>query len=138
MRRDQQIQVNEMLLEREELFLRIHRAEQAVVQILGGPYPFTTVDLPSNRRVKRKAGPPRATATAESIDSAARPLVALRRLESGESHYRITYRQFSNVVIEEHGSIEAVRTLLACQGSQLEVQKTEVLQADGTLSSQLF
>lgn len=138
MRRDQQIQVNEMLLEREELFLRIHRAEHAVVQILGGPYPFTAVDLPSSHRLKRKVSPPRSPVSVEAIDSAVRPLVTLRRLESGESHYRITYRQFNNLVIEEHESIEAVRTLMACQGCQLEVQKIESLKADGTVSSQLF
>ena len=136
MRRDQQIQVNALLLEREELFLRVHRAEQAVLNIFGGPYPFTAVDLPSQHRIKRKATPPRPPATADENPEHA--TIALRRLEACESHYRITYRQFTQVVIEDHASLEAVRTVLACQGSQLEVQSIEIMQADGRVGSRLL
>jgi len=139
MRRDQQIKVNEMLLEREELFLRIHAAEKEVMRIMGGDYPFTTVELLSNRRTKRKTVPTRATtATAPApADTTERATITLRRLEPGEARYRVTYRQFAQVVVEEHGDFEAVRTLLACQSSQLQVQKLETLRADGSVGVNL-
>jgi hypothetical protein len=137
MRRDQQIKVNEMLLEREELFLRIHAAEKEVLRIMGGDYPFTTVELPSNRRAKRKTVPARAATAPAPADVTAHAMITLRRLEAGEARYRVTYRQFAQVVIEEHSDFDAVRTLLACQSSQLEVQKLETLRADGSVGANL-
>jgi hypothetical protein len=137
MRRDQQIKVNEMLLEREELFLRIHTAEKEVLRIMGGDYPFTTVELPSNRRAKRKTVPARAATAPAPADASERATITLRRLEPGEARYRVTYRQFAQVVIEEHGDFDAVRTLLACQSSQLQVQKLETLRADGSVGANL-
>ena len=137
MRRDQQIKVNEMLLEREELFLRIHTAEKEVMRIMGGDYPFTTVELPSNRRGKRKIAPARAATAPAPADATALASITLRRLEAGEARYRVTYRQFAQVVVEEHGDFEAVRTLLACQSTQLQVQKLETLRADGSFGANL-
>jgi len=137
MRRDQQIKVNEMLLEREELFLRVHSAEKEVLRIMGGDYPFTTVELPSNRRAKRKTAPARATTAPAPADSSERATITLRRLEAGEARYRVTYRQFAQVVVEEHSDLDAVRTLLACQSSQLQVQKVETLRADGSVGANL-
>ena len=136
MRRDQHIQVNELLLEREELFLRIHSAEKDVLRIFGADYPFPAFELPSNRRVKRKTGSVRVTAAPK--DSPVRANITLRRLEDGEVRYRITYRQFSQVLIEEHGEFEAVRTLLVCQSSQLQVQKLETLHVVGSVAVQLY
>ena len=137
MRRDQQIKVNEMLLEREELFLRIHAAEKEVLRIMGGDYPFTTVELPSNRRGKRKIAPVRAAPAPAHADASERAPITLRRLEAGEARYRVTYRQFAQVVVEEHSDFDAVRTLLACQSSQLQVQKLETLRADGSFGANL-
>jgi hypothetical protein len=137
MRRDQQIKVNEMLLEREELFLRIHAAEKEVLRIMGGDYPFTTIELPSNRRAKRKTVPARTATAPAPADASERATITLRRLEPGEARYRVTYRQFAQVVVEEHGDFDAVRTLLACQSSQLQVQKLETLRADGCLGANL-
>jgi hypothetical protein len=136
MRRDQTIRVNELLLEREALFLRIHRVEHEVARILGGDYPFPTVDLPSTRRTKRKVATTRPAQAA--ADLPAKPALALRRLEADENRYRVTYRQFSKVLVEEHVDFEAVRTLLACQSSDLEVQKIETLHSDGSVSTQLL
>jgi len=127
MRSDHHIRVNECLLQREELFLRIHAVETEVTRLLGGPFPFTLPDLPSARRTKR---PARALSPAP-----AKPPIALRRLEPGESAYRVTYRQFAKVMIEEHHDFEAVRTLFACQTPQLEIQSVEILNADGTVAA---
>lgn len=135
MRRDQTIHVNELLLEREELFLRIHRVEHEVARILGSAYPFPSVELPSTRRSKRKVSTARPAQA--SADSPSKPALVLRRLEADENRYRVTYRQFSKVLVEEHADFEAVRTLLACQSSDLEVQKIETLQADGSVTAQL-
>ena len=133
MRKDQQIQVNELLLQREELLLRIHGLEAEVTRILGGPYPFTPPDLPSTRRSKRKAGAVRSPAVHAAGASVSTASENLRRLEPGETAYRVTYRQFSQVRVEEHADFDALRTLLACQGVQLEVQKIETLRADGSV-----
>ncbi len=132
MRRDQQIRVNELLLQREELFLRIHEAETEVSRILGEPFPFTLPEIPSLRRGKRKTSDPRPPAAATAPKPAKSPADSLRRLEAGEAGYRVTYQQFSKVIIEEHFEFEAVRTLLGCQSAHLSVQKLETFAADGT------
>jgi len=53
-RADQQIQVNGLLLQREELFVRVHEIEQATAAILGEPYPWAPA-LPSDAKLKRKS-----------------------------------------------------------------------------------
>jgi hypothetical protein len=101
MRPDQQIQINSLLLDREELFVRIHDIEQAAAALLGEPYPFTRPVLPSDARSKRKPTAPRA----------ASPGDALRRLEGLETAYRVTYRRFGQIVTEDHDDLDALRTL---------------------------
>ena len=51
MRPDQQIQINTLLLTREELFVRVHDLEQAAAAILGEPYPFPRPALPSDPKL---------------------------------------------------------------------------------------
>ncbi|MEY4487602.1 MAG: hypothetical protein RIQ79_110 [Verrucomicrobiota bacterium] len=138
MRRDQQIRVNELLLQREELFLRIHSVETEVTRILGGPFPFVLHELPSARRVKRKVGDARPASAATAPRPVKSPAESLRRLETGEAGYRVTYRQFSKIVVEEHFEFEAVRTLLACQSAQLQVQKIETFTTDGSSGATLL
>jgi hypothetical protein len=135
MRRDEQIRVNELLLQREELFLCIHAAETEVNRILGAAFPFSLPELPSLRRGKRKASDIRPTSTAKPAKS---PADTLRRLEDSESGYRVTYRQFSKILVEDHQEFEAIRTLLACQGANLHVQAIETLATDGTVGVSLF
>lgn len=135
MRRDEQIRVNELLLKREELFLRIHAAETEVSRIFGGPFPFTLPDLPSARRGKRKASDARPASGQKSARSSSD---SLRRLEDGESGYRVIYRQFSKTLVEDHHEFEALRTLLACQSSNLQVQSVETLTAGGKPGACLF
>src|SRR6218665_324093 len=99
---DSQIRINALLLQREALFVRIHEIEGAVSALLREPYPFTRPALPSDQRVKRKA-PARAAAAKDK----------LRKLESDEAGYRVTYRQQGQVRVETHDSPDALRTLLA-------------------------
>jgi hypothetical protein len=121
MRPDQQIQINSLLLDREELFVRIHDIEQAAAALLGEPYPFTRPVLPSDARSKRKPTAPRA----------ASPGDALRRLEGLETAYRVTYRRFGQIVTEDHDDLDALRTLLSARGANLAVTRLETIDLGG-------
>jgi len=124
---DSQIRINALLLQREALFVRIHEIEQSVSALLREPYPFTRPSLPSDQRAKRKA-PGRPAAVAKD---------KLRKLEPDETGYRVTYRQQGQVRVEIHDSPDALRTLLAAQGAQLEVQLIETVDSTGTTKAVL-
>jgi hypothetical protein len=127
MRPDQQIAINALLLQREELFVRIHDLETAASAILGEPYPFTRPELPSDERGKRKAS---------SRPVAARDLV--RRLEGRETAFRVTYRRFGQSVQEVHDDPDALRTLLASQGANLQVTRLETIDLGGRTKAVLL
>lgn len=142
MRRDQQIRINELLLQREELFLRIHAAETEASRLLGEPFPFTRPPLPSDYRAKRKPGAPTRTPSSARPPSD-KPLpdpatTALRKLETGEAAYRVTYRQFSQTVVETHYDHAALASLLASQAAHLQVLRLETLDSDGALRGVLL
>ena len=118
----QQIRLNELLLEREALFVRVYACEQAAEKLLGGPYPWERPALPSDRRAKRTAGAVKGGSVARE---------PLRRLEPGEVAFRVTYRNFGREVSEEHEDVEALRGLLASQTAQLRVLRVETIGADG-------
>jgi hypothetical protein len=136
MRRDQQIRINELLLQREELFLRIHAAETEVSRLLGAPWPFVRPALPSDRRARRKPGAPAAAVSAPSA-APAFP-AAPRRLEPGETAYRVTYRQFAQILTETHYDPAALATLLACRTDNLQVLRLETLDTAGAPSAVLW
>lgn len=126
-----QIRINALLLEREALFVRIHEIERTASALLREPYPFTRPPLPSDLRGKRKStarGPRTDGATAKD---------SLRKLETDETAYRVTYRQFGQTKVETHESAEALRTLLAAQGAQLQVLALETVDADGAVKAVL-
>jgi hypothetical protein len=135
MRRDEQIRVNELLLQREELFMCIHAADTNVNRILGAAFPFSLPELPSLRRGKRKATDLRPTSTAKPAKS---PADTLRRLDDSETAYRVTYRQFYKILVEDHHEFEAFRTLLTGQSGNLHVQAIKTLAPDGTIGVSLF
>ncbi len=122
MRPDQQIRINGLLLQREELFVRIHEIEAAASSILGEPYPFTRPPLPSDTRSKRKPGAARASAAARD---------PLRKLEGRELAYRVTYERSGQTVVEDHDELSALRTLLAAQGATLRVTRIETVDLGG-------
>ena len=125
---DSQIRINALLLQREALFVRVHEIEGAVSKLLREPYPFTRPALPSDQRVKRKT--PVRTAVTSAKDK-------LRKLEPDETGYRVTYRQQGQIRVETHDSSDALRTLLAAQNAQLEVQLIETVDAVGTVKAVL-
>lgn len=135
MQLDRQIRVNELLLQREELFLRIHSAETEIVRLLGGPYPFVRPTLPSDRRGKRKPGAPAPRPSVPEKKSAAE---TLRRLAEEETAYRVTYLQFGREVTETHSDFAAVATLLAAQAAHLRVLRVETVDAAGAPRETLF
>ena len=124
---DSQIRINALLLQREALFVRIHEIERSVSALLREPYPFIRPALPSDQRAKRKA-PGRPAAAKDK----------LRKLEPDEAGYRVTYRQQGQVRVETHDAPDALRTLLAAQGAQLEVQSIETVDATGAVKSVLY
>ncbi|MDF3055856.1 MAG: hypothetical protein K0R17_71 [Rariglobus sp.] len=126
---DSQIRINALLLEREALFVRIHEIERATSALLREPYPFTRPTLPSDQRVKRRSTAPGASPGTKE---------KLRKLEDDELVYRVTYRQLGQTRVETHDSPDALRTLLAAQGAQLQVQMIETLDAAGTVKAVLL
>jgi hypothetical protein len=121
---DSQIRINALLLEREALFVRIHEIEQAAAALLREPYPFIRPALPSDQRIRRKPSVRGAQAGAKG---------KIRNLEGDETAYRVTYRQLGQTRVETHDSADALRTLLAAQGAQLQVQTIETLDAAGAV-----
>ncbi len=124
----QQIRVNQLLLEREALFVRIHACEQTAAKLLGEPYPFERRPLPSDQRSKRKPG-------ALRVPGAARD--PLRRLEPGETAFRVTYLSFGHEVTEEHDDVDALRGLLAGQTAHLQVLRLATIDAAGAARATL-
>ncbi len=137
MQRDQQIRINELLLQREELFLRIHAAESEATRLLGEPFPFTRPNLPSDRRGKRKPANP-APLVFTSASNPGKPAPVLRKLNEQEAAYRVTYRQFGQNRIEEHVEWSALATLLAAQTATLSVLRIETLDASGGVIARVF
>ena len=147
MRIDQQIRINELLLQREELFLRVHAAEAEIARILGEPLALPRPPLPSERRGKRRPSPgavspniaPGPTAS-HTLSDGAKPRVSgekLRRLEDNEHAYRVTYRQFGRDAVEIHYELSALATLVASQGAQLQVERIETVDAIGAVRAVL-
>ena len=128
---ESQIRINTLLLEREALFLRVHDLEQAVDAIFGEPFPFTRPALPSDHRSKKPGKKAKPAAAAPAA-------LKLRKLEAPETAYRVTYRQGDQVHTEEHDTPDALHTLLAAQGRQLEVRSIETLDQSGTPQARLF
>ena len=126
---ESQIRINTLLLEREALFLRVHELENAAAAILGEPFPFPRHPLPSDKRSKKKRKP----AKAKTADTK----IKIRKLESGETAYRVTYAQGGEVLTELHDTPEPLTTLLATQSPRLKVQSIETLDEIGTPIAQL-
>lgn len=126
MRLDQQIRVNALLLEREELFVRVHDLERRIEALLGGPYPFERPKLPSDQKPKRKAG-------GTKVEKPAAQPIELRP-EPGEERYRIHYRHGAQAFTEEHVNLKALGKVLAAQSASLQVLRVEALSGDGSVS----
>jgi len=159
-----QILVNQLLLEREALWVRVHEIEREAAKWLGEPYPFERLELPSDRKKKRRAaggagspaGAGRGESAANPDTGVARPeggagaanatvrpepgatAAVLRRLESGEAGYRVSYAAHGRAATEEHDELDALRVAVASQGAHLRVTRIETVDANGAVRATLF
>lgn len=126
---ESQIRINTLLLEREALFVRVHELEGAIDAIFGEPFPHTRPPLPSDQRSKKKR-----KAKAKAADSR----IKLRKLDEGETAYRLIYQQGGVTLTEQHDNADALNTLLAAQGDHLKVRSIETIDHTGTPLALLF
>ncbi len=138
MRADQQIQINTLLLAREELFVRIHDLEKSAAALLGEPYPFIRPALPSDPRSKRKPSGSGTGILPVGLKKSPPTRDPLRRLEGLETAYRVTYQRSGQTVTEDHDDLDALRTLLASQGKNLSVTRLETIDLGGRTKSVLL
>ena len=115
------IQINQMLMEREDRLCDVLALERQINTILGQPYPFTIpVDLPSRQRrkkPKRKAAP-RAVA-----------IVRLRKLDETEAAYRIVYLDQNIEKTEIHTDPKPLVLLLNTPPPNVAVLNIETIRA---------
>lgn len=135
------IRINALLLQREELLVRVHDVERSVNDILGEPWPFEPPSLPSMLRSKAKPAKKRAASSTPA--KGVRPAIEepkLRKLDesSGETAYRVTYLQRGQNREETHDTPEALQTLLAAQGAQLRVVSIDAVDAQGQIRTRSY
>lgn len=135
-----QARINELLLEREELLLRIHRVETRAAELLGEPWPFERPPLPSDPKPRRKGSAavrgkagsvplavqatlPQPTPTDGEVSSQFTPYVPgpLRPLAGPSDSWLVVYEQYGQRQEERHRDPAALATLLACQCPTLRV-----------------
>lgn len=117
---DKTIQINQMLMEREECFCDVYALEQKINSILGEKYPF---DLPSTlpslqrrKKMKRAAAlrPPKA--------------VRLRKLdEEAETAYRIDYLDHDVQKMEIHTDVRLLNLLVSTPLPAVTVLRVETV-----------
>lgn len=124
---EQQIQINELLLHREEAFARIYDIEQEINALLGAAYPFTVPQLPSHTKPKKKRAKKKTS-----------KLIKLRTLEANESAYKIVYEQDGQTMTETHTQLAAVEQLLQLQATTLIVSEIFAIDSTGDVVSVLY
>jgi hypothetical protein len=118
-----QIQINQKLMEREDRLVELFDLERQINGILGGePYPLAPPDtLPSLRKrkkpKKRKAAPKKAA-----------PLRVRKLDPETESAYRITYRQNDETCVEIHTDPRPLALLLNTELPTLGIDRIETVQ----------
>lgn len=122
-----QIQINQLLMEREDHLVEVFELERQIGIVLGGAaaYPLELpVDLPSCR--KRKKGMRKKAGTAE-----ANTAFRLRKLDlETESAYRITYFENETEKVEIHTDSRPLALLLNTPLPHLNVLSVETVHAE--------
>ncbi len=116
------IQINQLLMEREDCLVDVFDLERQINTILGEPYPLAPpVDLPSlqkRKKPKRKAAKKKAA------------LLRVRKLDpETEAAYRIEYQQNEKSCIEIHTDSRPLALLLNTKLPTLTIQRIETVQA---------
>lgn len=114
-----EVELTDLRLKREELFVELWETEQAIQQTLGAPYTFDTLpELLSHK--KKKVG--------SRAKKAAKPVVfKLRALEGEEVYYRLIY--WKEGIEEEYLTADAdsIRAFLKAGDKCLDIRKIETV-----------
>lgn len=119
---EKNIQINQLLLEREGCLSEVFDLEQQISAVLGQPYPLDIpVDLPSKKKRKKvRKKKPKKT-----------PPIRLRELDlATEYAYRIVYTDPEGVREELHTDPRALTLLLTTDLPELLVQYIETVSID--------
>ena len=105
-----EVELTELRLKREELFLELWETEQLIQQTLGAPYTFETLpDLPSHK--KKRVG-------SRAKKAAKVATFKLRALEGEEVYYQLSYEQ--SIHDEEEGTLKReLQTYLTADGDSI-------------------
>lgn len=117
-----EIQINQKLMEREDRLVEVFDLERQINSILGGePYPLVPPDdLPSRqkrKKPKRKAAPKKPA-----------PLRVRKLVPGTESAYRVKYRQDDETCIEIHTDPRPLALLLNTDLPGIGIERIETLQ----------
>jgi hypothetical protein len=117
------IQINQLLMEREDRLVELFDLERQITAILGQPYPLAPpADLPSLQKRKKARKQPATRTTAR---------IRLRKLDPDrETAYRITYLENSTEKIEIHFDARPLALLINTPLPNLEVLRVETVQPD--------
>ena len=110
---EQQIEINEQLLRREEAFMQIHCIEKEINRVLGCSYPLPPppTHLPSCKRVKasRKKTPTKSAVADKKVK--------IRPLQTGETAYQVVYLHNGERCQELHRHHKTLEMMLNTQST---------------------
>ena len=125
-----EIQINELLMQREEQFNIVYDLEQEVEKILGIPIAFELPrSLPSQAKRKKVPKPKKQNLI---------PKFKLPGLSSDEIAYQITYQSSTETIIEKHIDQTPLETLLKNTPKSIRIIKIETVNRDGNPANQLY
>lgn len=115
-----QIQINQLLMEREDRLVDVFELERQMNHILGEPYPLEAPDaLPSRQKRKKPARKPAPKKA---------PVIRLRPLNpDAETAYRIHYREHGEEKIETHLDPKPLALLVNTPLPHIEVLRIETV-----------
>lgn len=122
--------LNELLIQREDGFLRVHQAEQAIARILDGQYPIPPPpDLPSNK------GGAKTNKKAQGLSKS--PPRRVRTLNPGEIGYLIQYQQGEDLHTDTTADRKILQWLTRPESSW-EIRSIKTIDFSGKVQEILF
>jgi len=119
----QRIRLQELLLQREALYARVHAIETQIHRTFGAEYPLP----PPGAQNQKKKNPPRKTSPPK-----------IRPLADEETAYRIRFHEASATADEIHIDHKAIERLLQSPLAEEWIATIETLRADGKVAQRLF
>jgi len=126
----QRIRLQELLLQREALYARVHAIESEVHRIFGAEYPLPPppVEVATPGAKKKSKKKPRKQD----------PPPKVRSLQDGETAYRVRFREESGAGEETHTDRKAIETLLQSPLADTLIETVETIGPDGEARERLF